>query len=134
MLVLTIGIATAITSCKKDKETEKQRVEKLLVSGKWYWHAIAIISGSGNTTHSCFNANDYWEFKADGTWSERGWWNATTGNSYTVSADGKTVTLKFNTGAVTDTLFEINDEGFAFIGKNDNVIYAMSKTAGACSR
>ncbi len=87
MFMLAVSLATVATSCKKDKQSEKERVTALLISGKWYTQSLTFSNG---TIRNCFNSTDFWEFKADGTFSDT---VVSNGYTYTVSDDGKTITI-----------------------------------------
>lgn len=131
ILMLFVSATSVITSCKKDdKKSEKERVTELLVSGKWYYQYIK--DSYGNIAIDCFNNKDYWEFKADGTCTEQ--FLANESGTYTLSDDGKTVTL--SSGLII-SVTSINQTEFKFTlsEKEGTEKYEiiLSKTAGTGS-
>ncbi len=88
-LTLIILFISAITlnSCKKDKA---KKDGELLTSGKWYYDYVDNLHNVG--TSSCFNENDYIEFRTDGTLSITSLGDGT----YTLNEDGKTFTLNLD--------------------------------------
>jgi hypothetical protein len=133
LFMLFLSTAVVFTSCKKEEQSEKERVTALLRSGKWYYQSF--------NTPRCFNENFYWEFKSDGsaidTWDFEG---SSRDLTYTVSEDGKSMTListAANSSANTYnlTITSINSSELKFSinyqsGTADNVV--LAKTALDC--
>lgn len=131
MLMFFAGIATTLTSCKKDDEkTEKEKTLELLTSGKWYYQSYKI-TGSTNT-NTCFNASSYWEFKADGTFNET--WDFGSG-PYAISEDGKTINATSGKNSYAITITAISNSNFSFTLSNGKVSqeFVLAKTALTCS-
>lgn len=61
MFMLLVGTTSTITSCKKNKETEKEKTLELLTSGKWYYQPRKLAGSS--TDADCFTASYFWELK-----------------------------------------------------------------------
>jgi hypothetical protein len=84
LLLITLVTSVTFTSCKKDEEPSNQT---LLVK-KWYYKSY-VTSGYSTTA---FYADDYWEFKADGTFEETwDWGNGT----YTLTNNQNTISVTF---------------------------------------
>ena len=132
MMMLMLGIAATLTSCKKEEDptkTEKEKTIELLVTGKWYYQSYKTTGASSGNT--CFNGTHYWEFKADGTFDET--YNFSAG-TYTVSEDGKTVTAKIAQNIITITVGALTSNNFdfklVFLGSSSDIM--LSKTALNC--
>lgn len=94
ILLLCVGTAIAITSCKKDGAKKNK---ELLTSGKWYYDYITNHR-AGGTVNSCFNETHYMEFKTNGNVAivtfDRGREDHTLVNgTYTLSEDGKNLSI-----------------------------------------
>lgn len=83
LLLLLISTVAWSSSCKKDDDNNA-----LLTSGKWYYDFVDNLHNVG--THSCFNKEDYIEFKADGMFSAS---HLLGDGTYTLSDDGKSLTI-----------------------------------------
>ncbi len=120
-LLLFVSVATMVTSCKKEsKKSEKEKNIELLVSGKWYYNSY--------NTRTCFDANDYFEFKSDGTFTET--WDFGNG-TYTLSEDGKTLALQFpKETSLNLSITSINASNLIFTYGEG--VFTLSKTAGQC--
>lgn len=108
LLLLFIGIITLITSCKKDKDDKA-----LLTSGKWYYDYIKN-NRAGGTINSCFNETHYIEFRTDGTVSmvtfDKGREDRSlVEGTYSLSGDGKTLTMNFPNQHWTGTIHLLKD-------------------------
>ena len=96
LLLLFIGIIALVTSCKKENDDKA-----LLTSGKWYYQTIKN-NRAGGTLSSCRDDTNYIEFRADGTVSLNTLYmsdehdHATIEGTYSLSADGKTITMDFD--------------------------------------
>ncbi|MEN9449359.1 MAG: hypothetical protein RJA25_2649 [Bacteroidota bacterium] len=131
LLMLFIGAATVMTSCKKeDKLTEKQRVFQLLTSGKWYYQTYQNLPHGAISR--CFDSTDYFHFHTDSTFTET--WDF--GNStYTVAEDGKSIILNLGEGGgkpYSAVLVTITNNSLKFTinwGKGDSSEYSFAKTA-----
>ncbi|MRX45978.1 hypothetical protein [Pedobacter puniceum] len=84
LMLVTLTASLTFTSCKKDEEPSNQT---LLVK-KWYYKSY-VTSGYSTTA---FYADDYWDFKANGTFEET--WDWGDGN-YTLINDQKTISISF---------------------------------------
>ncbi|WP_304064770.1 hypothetical protein [Pedobacter glucosidilyticus] len=87
LLLVTLTTSITFTSCKKDEEPSNQT---LLVK-KWYYKSF-VRQGYSTTA---FYADDYWEFKADGTFEET--WDWGNGN-YTLTNNQNTISITFPPG------------------------------------
>lgn len=129
-LMLLVSVTTVIISCKKDdKKSEKEKVTELLVGSKWYYEYTK--DRFGNIATDCFNENDYWEFKADGTSNEK--FMDIGSDTYTISEDGKTITL--SSGFILSvTLIDQSKFKFLIVGEGETLYEInLSKTAGTGS-
>lgn len=127
MLFMAVAM---ITSCGKNKETEKERVLKQLTSGKWFYEKVKNIKTGYES--DCFNSSNYWEFDSSGNVEEH--WDFGDG-TYTISEDGKTIVVKFNYGdTFTISNITITESTFSFNLNNDghSFKFTLSKTAGDC--
>lgn len=132
MLMFMIGAAVTFTSCKKDEEkTEKEKNLELLVSGKWYYQSYKT-NGSNNTAYTCFTSANYWEFKSDGTFNET--WDFGDG-TYTISEDGKTLSLTTGNYTNTFTITSISNSELKMnlAGSKFSADFSMAKTALNCT-
>ncbi len=126
-LMLLMSVAFLISSCGKEEEqTEKERVIELLTSGKWYYHKYY--------KWTCFDNNDYWEFKTDGTFKET--WDFGD-DTYTISEDGKTITLNYELPCTISNI-SISESTFRFTitfseGSPSDVVLAKT-VAPACEK
>lgn len=123
-LMLLMSVAFLISSCgKEEKQTEKERVIELLTSGRWYYQSFDDVN--------CFDNTDYWEFKTDGTFKET--WDFGD-DTYTISEDGKTITLNFEY-PLTISNISISESTFSFTitfsEGSSNVVLAKT-VAPAC--
>ncbi|WP_026902553.1 hypothetical protein [Pedobacter glucosidilyticus] len=84
LLLVTLATSVTFTSCKKDDGPDNQT---LLVK-KWYYKSYA----SGDFSTTSFYLDDYWDFKANGTFEET--WDWGDGN-YTLINDQKTISISF---------------------------------------
>ncbi|MFM2283854.1 MAG: hypothetical protein RL222_1358 [Bacteroidota bacterium] len=129
LFLLFIGAASMMTSCKKEEETEKQRVSNLLTKSKWFYTSKQTV-GVDEEPYTCFDENDYFEFKTDGTFTET--WDFGDG-TYTVSEDGKVLTLAFtydtDTYLVDIKSIDANTMKLIFDYGEGLVEYTYSKTA-----
>lgn len=128
MLFMAVAM---ITSCgKEEKETEKERVLKLLTSGNWYY--VNFENNKTGYEQDCFDNTDYWEFEANGNLEDS--WDFGNG-TYTISEDGKTITATIGDGTFTISNITITETDFSFNMSNSTYYfdYTLSKTAGSCS-
>lgn len=137
MLMLVLGTMALLTACKKDEKTAKETATENLTSGKWFYQSFK--NSTSSTPRTCFTAADYWEFKADGTFTEtRDFGNGT----YTVSEDGKTLTLQLSNEssapASVVSVTSLNTNNFSFKlnyrGTGSEYEFTTSKTAQTCVR
>ena len=91
VLLLLIGISTLNSSCKKDSKDNA-----LLTSGKWYYSYNKIIHTAAE--RDCFNENDYFEFRTDGTVTASNLGDGT----YTLTEDGKGFSMTLNSNLKTE--------------------------------
>lgn len=127
MLFMAVAM---VTSCGKDKETEKERVQKLLTSGKWFYEKFE--NNKTDYEQDCFDNTDYWEFEANGNLEDN--WDFGDG-TYTISEDGKTITATIGDGTFTISNITITETDFSFNMSNStyDFDFTLSKTAGSCS-
>lgn len=84
LMLATLTASLTFTSCKKDDGPDN----KTLLVKKWYYKSY-VTSGYSTTA---FYADDYWDFKANGTFEETwDWGNGT----YTLINDQKTISITF---------------------------------------
>jgi hypothetical protein len=100
LLLVTLTTSLTFTSCKKDEEPSNQT---LLVK-KWYYKSF-VTSGYSTTA---FYSDDYWDFKANGTFEET--WDWGNGN-YSLINDQKTIVISFPSDAVR-ALASVSSENF----------------------
>ncbi|KHJ38836.1 hypothetical protein PBAC_09460 [Pedobacter glucosidilyticus] len=84
LMLATLTASLTFTSCKKDDGPDN----KTLLVKKWYYKSFA----NSNFSTTSFYADDYWDFKANGTFEET--WDWGNGN-YTLINDQKTISISF---------------------------------------
>jgi hypothetical protein len=136
LLVLVASTTATLVSCKKEnKQSEKERVQSLLTSSKWFYQSLKNVTpGVIGKTETCFNEKRYWEFKADGTYADT--WDLGSSGAFELSADGKTITLNQKKSG-TITITKIDSNSFYFTIKFDGgAAYelVLNKKASTCTK
>lgn len=129
IFMLFVAIAM-VTSCGKNKETEKERVLKLLTSGNWYYQKYENLETEYEA--DCFDNTDYWAFSSNGSFEEN--WDFGDG-TYTISEDGKTIVIEFSpevTFTISNITITENTFSFDLSNEDDNLRFTLSKTADVC--
>lgn len=115
MLMLMVGATTAITSCKKDKKSEKEQNLEHLQSGKWYVQQMG--------TNTCYDERHFFEFKKDGTIAS---FDGPT--TYTLSEDGKTLTIAASAGTWEITEISSTKLTFKVTSGSTSTVWQLAKT------
>ncbi|RYZ98415.1 MAG: hypothetical protein EOP47_19395 [Sphingobacteriaceae bacterium] len=100
-------------SCKKEKKKENP------IIGKWYTQKTVTkvyVGGSSTpstSTEENFSANDWYEFRANGTYSSSGRPAGEQSATYSVNSSANTITLKTSTGDVTGVIKTLTTSNLA---------------------
>jgi len=121
MILLFIGAASMITSCKK--EDKKQKVMNLLISSKWFYNSYYAAEVPSDTS-DCFGDEDFFECKSNGTISDDENF-IDEGSTFTLSEDAKTITVT-----------EPDETTLKFQRMLEGMVYEfiLTKTADDCDR
>jgi hypothetical protein len=132
MILLFIGAASMITSCKK--EDKKQKVMNLLISSKWFYNSYYAAEVPSDTS-DCFGDEDFFECKSNGTISDDEYF-IDEGSTFTLSEDAKTITVTEPDETYTITLISIDETTLKFQRMLEGMVFEfiLTKTADDCDR